>query len=574
MGIDARNRTISLLRDGARFAVFVQSDGEQPYFQYPTERGAVLSLQGVSLIGSEKSSAPGARFHAFDPATGEKLQPEYYSAGSADVDRAAEKAAQAFGSLASLSGSAKAELLNRVAAAIEARGNEIVERAKRETGLPEPRLRSELARTANQLRLFASVVQEGSWVNARIDPAQPERKPLPRADIRSMLRPLGPVAVFGASNFPLAFSVAGGDTASALAAGNPVIVKAHPAHPGTSELVGDAVRESVAASGLHDGVFSLLFDAGIEVGQRIVGHPLVQAVGFTGSAAAGQALMRIANSRPQPIAVFAEMGSVNPLFVLPGAMRARGTAIAAGLLNSFTLGSGQMCTKPGLVFVPPGAESSPFRDALKEGVRAMQPQMMLTRGIADRYSAAIQARMNGKQPPLAAVSAPPQGAGCAQAVALFECEAASLLRDPELAREVFGPSTLLIDYDSGEELLSSARALEGHLTAAIHGTEEDLETHRELIAVLQTKVGRLIFNGFPTGVEVCNAMVHGGPWPATSDGRSSSVGTLAVFRFARPFCYQDFPDSALPEELKDSNPLGIWRMVDGSMTRDAVQRAG
>jgi alpha-ketoglutaric semialdehyde dehydrogenase len=530
-----------------------------------------LPLEGLSLIGTEKGLPQGARFYAFDPASGEQLTPEYFSASGADVEHAAQKAAQAFGAYASLSGKSKAKFLNTMAAALDARGNEIVERARRETGLAEGRLRGELGRTSNQLRLFAAVVEEGSWLNARIDPAQPQRKPMPRADIRSMLRPLGPVAVFGASNFPLAFSVAGGDTASALAAGNPVIVKAHPAHPGTSELVGEAVRESVAGSGLPEGVFSLLFDAGIEVGKQLVMHPLVKAVGFTGSAAAGQALAKLAASRPEPIPCYAEMGSVNPLFVLPGAMRARSAAIASGLLSSFTLGSGQFCTKPGLVFIPPVAESRSFSDAVKEGVRTMQPQTMLTRGIAEKFAAAIQARMKEQRPALAAVSPASDGAGCAQAVSLFDTDVASLLRDPELAQEVFGPTTLLVSYTSREELLSAAQALEGHLTATIHGTEEDLVAHRDLIAVLQNKVGRLIFNGFPTGVEVCHAMVHGGPWPATSDGRSTSVGTQAIFRFVRPFCYQDFPDSALPDELKNSNPLGILRMVNGAMTRDVVQ---
>jgi alpha-ketoglutaric semialdehyde dehydrogenase len=533
-----------------------------------------LPLEGVSLIGSEKGLAHDAGFHAFDPATGERLEPQFFSASSAEVELAAQKASQAFAAYGELSGKARAEFLGGIAAAMEAREREIVERARRETGLPEGRLKGELARTTNQLRLFAAVVEEGSWVNARIDPAQPERKPLPRADIRSMLRPLGPVAVFGASNFPLAFSVAGGDTASALAAGNPVVVKAHPAHPGTSELVGEAIREAAASGGLPEGVFSLLFDAGIEVGKQIVSHRLVKAVGFTGSAAAGQALMKLAASRPEPIPCYAEMGSVNPLFVLPGAMRARAAAIASGLLNSFTLGSGQFCTKPGLVFVPAVSESSSFSDALKEGVRGMQPQTMLTRGIADRYAAAVQARREGNYPALAAASPAVEGRGCAQAVALFEAEAAALARDPELAKEVFGPTTLLVSYSGREELLAAAHALEGHLTATIQGTKEDLEEHRDLIAVLQNKVGRLIFNGFPTGVEVCHAMVHGGPWPATSDGRSTSVGTQAIFRFARPFCYQDFPDAMLPAELQNANPLGILRLVNGNMTRDAVYPVG
>lgn len=540
----------------------------------PPQRGSILSLTGVSILGSKKGPSLGASFHAFDPATGEMLEPQYFSAGDAEVDLAAQKASQAFPVYGMLPARERAEFLNAIAAAIEARGSEVVERARRETGLPEGRLKGELARTTNQLRLFASVVQEGSWVNARIDPAEPERKPLPRADIRSMLRPLGPVAVFGASNFPLAFSVAGGDTASALAAGNPVIVKAHPAHPGTSELVGEAIREAVAGRGLPEGVFSLLFDAGIEVGKKLVLHPQVKAVGFTGSAAAGQALMKLTASRPEPIPCYAEMGSVNPLFVLPGALRERSKAIASGLLNSFTLGAGQFCTKPGLVFVPRGAERQSFADALKDGVRAMQPQTMLTRGIAEKYGTAVQTRLAGKHPPLAATSPAAAGAGCAGAVVLFEAEADSLARDPELAQEVFGPTTLLVSYDSREELLAAARALEGHLTATIHGTEEDLAAHRDLIAVLENKVGRLIFNGFPTGVEVCHAMVHGGPWPATSEGRSTSVGTQAIFRFVRPFCYQDFPDATLPAELQNANPLGILRMVNGSMTRDAVNQVG
>ena len=529
-----------------------------------------MELKGLSLIGSHKASSQGNAFHAFNPVSGETLEPAYYTAGSSDVERAAELATQAFAVYGNLAGSAKAALLRAIAAALEADGDAIVDRAGRETGLPEGRLRGELARTTNQLRLFAAVVEEGTWVNARIDPAQPDRKPLPRADIRSMLRPLGPVVVFGASNFPLAFSVAGGDTASALAAGNPVIVKAHPAHPGTSELVGHAIRESVRACGLPEGVFSLLFDAGIEVGTALVAHPLVKAVGFTGSRVAGQALAKLAASRPVPIPCYAEMGSVNPVFVLPGAMRARTTAIADGLLTSFTLGSGQFCTKPGLVFLPESAESMTFSETLRAGVRGMQPQVMLTPGIAGKYAAAVQARISGDYPALAAQSRAGEGVGCMQPVVLFESNVASLLSDPKLAEEVFGPTTLLLSYTTREELLAAAQGLEGHLTATVHGTEEDLESHRDLIAVLANKVGRVIFNGFPTGVEVCHAMVHGGPWPATSDGRSTSVGTQAIFRFARPFCYQDFPDSALPAELQNSNPLGIMRMINGSMTRDAI----
>lgn len=530
-----------------------------------------MPLQGLSLIGSRSAEPLGKVFHATNPTTGEMLEPVYRSASSGDVERAARLAAEAHRVYGRLGGAEKGRFLRAIAAAIEAGGDEIVARARLETALPEARLRGELGRTSGQLRMFAGLVEEGSWVDARIDPAQPERKPLPRADLRSMLKPLGPVAVFGASNFPLAFSVAGGDTASALAAGNPVIVKAHPAHPGTSELVGLAIRESVSACGLPEGVFSLLFDAGIEVGIEMVTHPLVKAVGFTGSAAGGKALMRLAASRPVPIPCYAEMGSVNPLVVLPGAMRERGGAIAGGLLNSFTMGSGQFCTKPGLVFVPASEESAGFRAALQEGVGKMNPPTMLTPGIAEKYAATLRSRREASLPALAAEGAAPEGPGCAQTVALFESEAASLLRNPALAEEVFGPTTLLVSFAGKDELMAAAEALEGHLTATIHGTEEDLAEYRELIEVLESKVGRMLFNGFPTGVEVCHAMVHGGPYPATSDGRSTSVGTQAILRFVRPFCYQDFPDGALPAELRNGNPVGILRMVNGAHTRDPIQ---
>jgi 2,5-dioxopentanoate dehydrogenase len=514
--------------------------------------------------------AGGAVFYASTPATGEVLEPAFHTASGEEIELAARLASTAFSAYGNLSGAGKGKFLRSIAAGIEERTTEIVTRAGFETGLPEARLRGELARTTNQLRLFAGVVEEGSWVNARIDPAEPERKPLPRADIRSMLKPLGPVVVFGASNFPLAFSVAGGDTASALAAGNPVIVKAHPAHPGTSELVGQVIRESIRACGLPEGVFSLLFDAKIEVGTQLVVHPLVKAVGFTGSPAAGKALMKLAASRPVPIPCYAEMGSVNPLFILPGAMHTRSAAIATGLQNSFTLGSGQFCTKPGLVFIPQGADSDSFAESLKTGVAAMAPQTMLAGNIGKKYAAAVLGRSEEIGVDLAAKSGVEGDLATRQPVTLFTSEVRSLLSDPSLADEIFGPTTLLVAYHGREEMLAAAEALEGHLTATIHGTENDLAAHRDLIAILESKVGRLLFNGFPTGVEVCHAMVHGGPYPATSDGRSTSVGTQAIFRFARPFCYQDFPDSALPAELQNENPLGLTRMVNGLLSKDAI----
>src|SRR5271163_456268 len=530
-----------------------------------------MKLTGRSIIGFESGAAAHEVFYAMNPKNGKRLEPVFFSAGPDEVDRAARMAHEAFATYERVSARDRGAFLRAIAANIESITEELVERAEQETALPKPRLQGETARTCGQLRLFADVVEEGSWVQARIDRGNPDRKPAPKPDIRSMLRPVGPVVVFGASNFPLAFSVAGGDTASALAAGNPVIVKAHPAHPGTSELVGHAIRESVQACGLPEGVFSLLFDAHIEVGTQLVAHPLVKAVGFTGSPAAGKTLMKLAASRPVPIPCYAEMGSVNPLFILPGAMRAHAGVIASGLQASFTLGSGQFCTKPGLVFIPDGTESEPFRAALQTGVQALQPQTMLTKGIAGKYASALQARAAEKKPHMLAHSAAADVAkGTAQPVALYESDVASLLDDPALAEEVFGPATMLVRYEGREEMLAAATSLEGHLTATIHGTEEDLAEHRDLIAILESKVGRLLFNGFPTGVEVCHAMVHGGPYPATSDGRSTSVGTQAIFRFVRPFCYQDFPDSALPAELQNANPLEITRMVNGKLSKDAV----
>jgi NADP-dependent aldehyde dehydrogenase len=413
--------------------------------------------------------------------------------------------------------------------------------------------------------LFAQVAEEGSWVNARIDRAEPDRKPTPKPDIRSMLHPLGPVVVFGASNFPLAFSVAGGDTASALAGGNTVIVKAHAAHPGTSELVGRAVQEAVRECGLPEGVFSVLFGSGSQIGTALMKHPMVKAGGFTGSRAAGRTLMDVAASRPEPIPFYAEMSSTNPVFILPGALRERAENIAAGLHASLTLGAGQFCTKPGMVFLPKGAEATAFANKLRQLVTASTPFHLLTKTIQSSYDSAISKRKTENEATVIAHgSQETPSTGFAVSSALFETDVASFLGS-ELDAEIFGPTTLLVQHSSRDQVLAVARSLEGQLTATIHGTEQDLHDFADLIAVLENKVGRLVFNSFPTGVEVCHAMVHGGPYPSTSDGRSTSVGSNAIFRFTRLVCYQGFPDSALPEELKDANPLGIWRMVNGEM---------
>ncbi|MBO0910961.1 MAG: aldehyde dehydrogenase (NADP(+)) [Acidobacteria bacterium] len=530
--------------------------------------GGEVKLEGASLIGFRRGRRQGEKFHAVNPVTGEPLAPEFFTAQPTEVDEAARLARDAFAEYSLVPGRDKALLLRKIAAAIEAVKGEVVERAALETALPKARLETETARTTGQLRLFAQLVEEGSWVMARIDRAQPERKPAPKPDIRSMLRPLGPVVVFGASNFPLAFSVAGGDTASALAAGNPVIAKAHPAHPGTSELVGLAVSEAVRESKLPEGVFSLLFDGGHDVGEALVQHPLVKACGFTGSRTAGLSLMKLASARPEPIPFYAEMSSTNPVFILPGALRKSGEKIAAGLYSSFTLGAGQFCTKPGMVFLSESAEGASFVASLEKLVSESGSFHLLTEGIRSAYAAGVEARKRNHNLKLVREVGP--GAGTGVGAALFETDAGGFLGDASLGAEIFGPATLVVTHARREDLVRIARGLEGHLTATVHGTDEDLGEFRELISILEQKAGRLIFNGFPTGVEVSDAMVHGGPFPATSDGRSTSVGTQAIYRFCRPVAYQGFPANALPDELKDSNPLGIWRMVDGEMTREKI----
>jgi alpha-ketoglutaric semialdehyde dehydrogenase len=521
-----------------------------------------MELLGKSLLGGKRSTGDGGCFQAMNPATCAKIAPTFCSATVGEVEEAVRLASEAFESYGQASGKVKAAFLRRIADGLDAHKQELAERAHLETALPIPRLTGEVGRTSGQLRLFAGVVEEGSWVNARIDPALPDRQPLPRPDIRSMLRSLGPVAVFGASNFPLAFSVAGGDTASALAAGCPVIVKAHPAHPGTSEIVGQIIADAIAAEGLHAGVFSLVFDAGIEAGAALVKHPLVRAVAFTGSLRAGRALMDLAAARPDPIPCFTEMSSGNPVFVLPGALRKGPGALAAGLFGSFTLGGGQFCTKPGIVLAPESPEMTNFVDELGKLVDEAQPYTLLTAGIAREYGRATQERAGAAAITATAARPNPEHL-CTVNAQLFTAQLEEFLAKSELGDEIFGPNTLLVRCKSTDDYLAAARALDGHLTATIFGDDDDLAANKELIQILEKKAGRLIFNNFPTGVEVCHAMVHGGPYPSTSDPRFTSVGSLAIYRFARPVCFQGFPPAMLPPELQDGNPAGIRRLVDG-----------
>ncbi len=528
----------------------------------------MAELTGKSIIGFQRGADSAETFFALAPASGEKLPAAYHSATESEIDQAVRLADSAFAVYGRASGKTKAAFLRKIADNIESIGEPLTSRAARETALAVARIQMETARTCNQLRMFADLVEEGSWVDARIDRADPARQPAPKPDIRSMLRPLGPVVVFGASNFPLAFSVAGGDTASALAAGCPVIVKAHPAHPGTSEMVGLAAQEAARECGLPEGVFSLIFGAGNQTGLSLVTHPLVAAVGFTGSRAGGRALMEAVRARPCPIPFYAEMSSINPVFILAGAMRERGDQIAAGLHTSVTLGAGQFCTNPGLVVMADDDAAQSFTERLAGLIDGADHFTMLTPGISQSYSAAVRARFrDDRVETITKKKIEEDSPDCRSTAALFRTNARTFLENPELSEEVFGPSTLLIAHRSREEMLSVARSMEGQLTATVWAAEEDRQECGDLIAVLENKVGRIVINGFPTGVEVCSAMTHGGPFPATSDGQSTSVGTRAINRFARAVCYQGFSDSMLPDELKDENPLGVWRTVDGRLTR-------
>lgn len=529
-----------------------------------------MKLHGLNVIAGTLSEPQGRTFHATNPRDSQPLDPVFHEAIQSDADRALHHADDAFQMYRRSSGHHRAMFLERIADEIVGLGDELLDRANRETGLPLDRLTGERTRTAGQLRLFASVVREGSWCDARIDTALPERQPIAKPDLRRMLQPLGPVIVFGASNFPLAFSVAGGDTASALAAGCPVIAKAHPAHPGTSELVATAIGRAADACGLPHGIFSMLH-GGAEIGLTLVQHPLARAVGFTGSRAGGIALFNAAQARPEPIPVFAEMSSLNPLFVLPGALRDHGAQIADGLKTSVTMGVGQFCTKPGLVFGLGGPEFESFAEQFGKALTAAQPGTMLHAGIRDAYQRGI-ARLE-KTPgviELDASSTRPDAERTQADPAVFATDAETFLLHRELHEEVFGPCTLLVSARTWTELEAVARSLEGQLTATLHATPNDLEVANDLLAILERKVGRLVLNGFPTGVEVCPSMQHGGPFPATTDARFTSVGTAAIQRWARPLCYQNFPVEALPAEIRDENALGLMRIVNGALTRDPV----
>ncbi len=506
-------------------------------------------LHGKQILGGALSRLGSDEFHAVDPRSGTELEPAFVDATSAEVDRALELAHGARRALRESSAELRARFLEEIAREIEALGDSLIERTSTETGLPPARFQMERGRTVGQLRMFAGVLRDGTWVDARFDGPDPERKPLPKPDLRRMRRAIGPVVVFGASNFPLAFSTAGGDTASAFAAGCPVVVKAHPAHPGACELVGGAIARALATCELPAGAFSLVHGTAARVGRELVEHPLCEAVGFTGSLAGGRALFDLAAARPRPIPVFAEMGSINPVFVTAAALERRGAAIAAGLHQSVLLGVGQFCTNPGVVFVPGGELADHFVGELAERFAQSEQHTMLHHGIRRAFDAASRrvAAVNGVAT-MARVAAPAET--CTAAPAVYCTDLKQFLAEPTLREEVFGPATLIVACPSEAAMVDAARALDGQLTATLQAEPEDVAGLTDLVAALEERAGRLVFNAFPTGVEVGPAMQHGGPYPATTDARSTSVGTAAIERFVRPVCWQDFPEELLPIELR------------------------
>jgi len=521
-----------------------------------------MTLTGELLIGAGRRLGTHGAFFAVEAATGDHIEPAFGGASAADLDAACALAATAFDPYRAQPLERRAAFLETVAQNILDLGDELIERAMRETGLPRARIEGERGRTIGQLKLFASVVRDGGFLDLRIDPAQPDRQPLRRPDLRLRNVPLGPVAVFGASNFPLAFSVAGGDTASALAAGCPVVVKAHSAHPGISELVGRAVQEAVTDCGLPEGVFSLIFAEDRRIAQALVADPRIKAVGFTGSRAAGTAFMKIAADRPEPIPVYAEMSSINPVLLFPAALAARGREIGTTFVASLTMGAGQFCTNPGLILALEGEGLDAFMEAATDAVRQAAPATMLTPGILAAYLRGTDAlRGHSAVETLASGAAGDRKAS----PALFLTDAATFLAQPELHEEVFGAASLVVRCPDLAAMRQVLESLEGQLTAALHIDAGDHELVRGLLPLLERKVGRILVNGFGTGVEVAHAMVHGGPFPSTADGRSTSVGSLAIARFLRPVCYQDLPEELLPPELQGA-ASGLPRRMDGKLT--------
>jgi alpha-ketoglutaric semialdehyde dehydrogenase len=525
----------------------------------------MFEVSGHNYIAGTRSASGTVTLQSFDAGTGDALPYRFHSATVEEVNAAAEAAASAYPIFRHLSAKRRAEFLDAVAAELDALDDSFIALVCRETALPAGRIQGERARTSGQMRLFASTLRRGDFYGARIDRALPERQPLPRPDLRQYRTGLGPVAVFGASNFPLAFSTAGGDTAAAFAAGCPVVFKAHSGHMATADYVAGAIQRAAEKTNMPKGVFNMLYGS---VGEALVKHPAIQAVGFTGSLRGGRALCDMAAARAQPIPVFAEMSSINPVLLMPEALKARGDKIASELAASVVLGAGQFCTNPGLVLGIRSPEFSAFLERFT-AVMAEQPaQTMLNSGALKSYCHGLE---NLDAHPGMTRLAGTEQQGNQARPQLFKADVSLLIEGDELLQEeVFGPTTIVVEVADRNELIQALHGLRGQLTATLMVEDTELDNLGEVLALLEQKVGRVLFNGYPTGVEVCDAMVHGGPYPATSDARGTSVGTLAIDRFMRPVCYQNCPDSLLPDALKNANPLGIARLLDGVMSREAL----
>lgn len=521
-----------------------------------------MSLQGNQILGFTYSGEGDNVFQAVNPVNGEKLLPMFKEATTAEIVSACERASLAFQDYKLKSGAERAFFLELIADQIEKIGDELLHRCQEESGLPLARITGERGRTVGQLRLFASFLKEGSWVQASIDLAQPERQPLPKADIRSMQTALGPVLVFGASNFPLAFSVAGGDTVSALAAGCPVVVKAHPAHPGTCELIGNAIMKAAREANMPDGVFSMLH-GGPNVGMTLVQQNQIKAIGFTGSHSAGMSIFKTAMNRNEPIPVYAEMGSVNPVYIFPASISSENIdKFAEGFVQAVNLGVGQFCTNPGVLIIEECENAALLMEKIKTIFSHSSGGSMLTQGIKNQFDIAIKAM---KERTEIQVIAEGQTATTFTGVTpmLLTVQAEEVLSFSVRIEEIFGPSSIIIVAKNITQMKELAECFSGHLTSSLFGLNSQKSEHISLMNILTQKVGRLIIDGFPTGVEVCHSMVHGGPFPSTTFTGSTSVGTSAIYRFTKPICFQGFPQDLLPDELKDKNPLGITRRIDG-----------
>lgn len=529
-----------------------------------------MSVTGKLFISGEWITGKGGSYQAINPANSQSLEPSMSSANAAQVEVALQAAEDAFQIFKHTSPALRAKFLRDCADEIMQLGDELLERVSNETGYPRPRAEGERARTCFQLRMFADHIESGDYYDARIDTAIPDRTP-PKPDVRFMQQAIGPVVVFGASNFPLAFSVAGGDTAAAFAAGCPVLVKGHSSHPGTCELVAQAIAKAVQKNNLPAGTFSLIMGSGADVGSKMVLSPFVKAVGFTGSFAGGMALVKLANEREEPIPVFAEMGSVNPIIFLPEALKKSSATIATGYVGSITLGTGQFCVNPGLALAIDGPELEQFIAELKTALGQIPAGVMLNKRICGSYGEGVEKYLTYDGVELIAQGQAKNDAqGFRAQATIMSTTAENFLANSHIHEEIFGPAALLVKCNNKAQLLTIVNQLKGQLTGTLHCTENELASHLELVEKLRVKVGRLVINQFPTGVEVCPSMVHGGPFPASTDSRFTAVGTASILRFLRPVCYQNFPQNLLPEILQNKNSLQALRTINSIKTRDSL----